>query len=63
MEMVDRLIISSHKGLNKGDYLIDDHSEGRGQENFEGKLLQFESVEFLDREAIMIYYRCKYNLS
>ena len=61
--MVNHLIISSHKGLNKGDYLIDDHSEGRGQENFESKLLQFGSVEFLDCEAIIIYFRGKYNWS
>jgi 5'-nucleotidase len=29
---VHRLIICSHKGLLKGDILIDDYKEGRGQE-------------------------------
>ena len=32
-EMVEKLIISGHKGLNKGDYLIDDYNSGKGQED------------------------------
>lgn len=46
MEMVERLIISPNKGLNKGDYLIDDNDSGRGQDQFEGKLIKFGSGEF-----------------
>ena len=61
--MVNHFIISRHKGLNKGDYLIDDHSEGRGQENFEGKILYSRSIDLQDCEAIMIYFRDKCNLS
>lgn len=41
MAMVEKLIISPNKGLNKGDYLIDDFISGNGQENFEGKVLHF----------------------
>ena len=40
-EMTTNLIICSHKGLLKGDILIDDHASGRGQELFEGKLIHF----------------------
>ena len=42
-ENVHRLIISYHKNLLIGDYLIDDKPEGRGQESFSGKLIQFGS--------------------
>jgi 5'(3')-deoxyribonucleotidase len=45
-EFVEKLIICSNKGLLKGDYLIDDHVNGKGQENFEGKLIHFGSKEF-----------------
>ncbi len=42
-EHVNRLIISYHKNLLLGDYLIDDRVEGRGQEDFTGELIQFGS--------------------
>ena len=40
-ENVHRLIISAHKGLNKGDFLIDDFKEGKGQEEFDGKIIHY----------------------
>lgn len=49
---VDRLIICSHKGLLKGDILIDDNHCGRGQENFEGRLIHFGSEKFPNWESI-----------
>jgi len=57
MEMVKRLIISPHKGLNKGDYLIDDHVSGKGQENFEGKLIHFGSDDFPDWKKVIHYLK------
>jgi len=45
-EWVKRLIISPDKFLLNGDVLIDDHVEGRGQENFKGKLVHFGSPRF-----------------
>lgn len=45
-EFVEKLIICSNKGLLKGDYLIDDNTSGKGQENFEGELIHFGSTEF-----------------
>lgn len=55
-DMIDKLILSRHKGLNKGDYLIDDILEGNGQENFEGELINFGSTEFLDWETIKKFF-------
>ena len=51
-----RLILSPNKGLLKGDYLIDDRSSGNGQENFEGKLLQFGTATFPNWIAIEDYF-------
>lgn len=47
-EWVDRLIISPHKHLNIGDFLIDDRDKGNGQDKFKGKLIHFGSSEFPD---------------
>lgn len=52
-DWVERLIISPNKSLVKGDFLIDDHTEGRGQENFEGRLIHFGSEEFQDWSTVM----------
>ena len=43
MEAARRLILSSFKGLHRGEYLIDDWTHGKGQEYFEGVLIQFGS--------------------
>jgi 5'(3')-deoxyribonucleotidase len=43
---VERLIISKHKHLNVGDYLVDDMAGGCGQEQFIGTLLQFGSKQY-----------------
>ncbi len=42
-----RLIISHHKNLNSGDYLIDDRPNN-GAKDFGGKWIQFGSQEFPD---------------
>jgi 5'-nucleotidase len=55
-----KLIISPNKGLNKGHYLIDDYTEGKGQENFEGKILQFGSEEFPDWRSIKSFFELEY---
>jgi len=53
IEMVQKLIISPNKGLNKGDFLIDDHREGRGQDTFEGRLIHFGSAQFPEWEDVL----------
>lgn len=55
MEMVNKLIITPNKGLNKGDFLIDDFISGRGQDGFEGKLIHFGSKGFENWKEIVIY--------
>jgi len=55
-EIVSRLIISPHKGLNKGDYLIDDNAEGKGQEYFEGELVQFGTERYPDWVEVKRYF-------
>lgn len=56
MEMVEKLIISPNKSLLKGDYLIDDIVKGKGQENFEGKLIHFGSEEFPNWKTVLAYF-------
>lgn len=56
LETAYKLIISPNKGLNKGHYLIDDYTEGKGQENFEGQILQFGSEAFPDWKSIRVYF-------
>ncbi len=36
-----RVILSHHKNLNKGDYLIDDNKDKNGSDKFKGKLIHF----------------------
>ena len=48
LSVVENLIITPHKNLNKGHYLIDDMASGKGQESFEGSLILFGSNEFPD---------------
>lgn len=61
MESAYKLIISPNKGLNLGHYLIDDYIEGKGQENFQGELLQFGSPEYPDWESIRKYFELELN--
>lgn len=49
-----RLIISHHKNMNKGHYLIDDR-EKNGAKEFEGELIKFGSDEFSDWQAVLQY--------
>ena len=52
---VERLIISKHKHLNVGDYLVDDMASGCGQEKFEGELIQFGSERFPNWQVVKDY--------
>jgi 5'(3')-deoxyribonucleotidase len=49
-----RLIISHHKNLNKGDFLIDDRTKN-GAGEFEGELIQFGSAQFPDWKSVIDY--------
>lgn len=55
-DFTTKLIISPNKGLLKGDFLIDDKSKGRGQDQFEGTLIQFGTGDFPDWSAVLKYF-------
>lgn len=49
-----RLILTHHKNLNKGDFLIDDRTKN-GAGEFEGKLIQFGTEEYPDWKSVLAY--------
>ncbi len=49
-----RLILSHHKNLNVGDYLIDDRLRN-GADKFKGQHIHFGTEEFPDWETILNY--------
>ena len=51
-----RLILTHHKNLNKGDFLIDSRTND-GATAFEGELLLFGSEEFPDWNSILSFFR------
>lgn len=52
-DMCERLILCNYKGLLKGDILIDDNVRGKGQENFDGKLIHFGSERFPNWKKVL----------
>jgi len=50
-----RLILSHHKHLNNGDYLIDDRHDKNGSDKFKGELIHFKSEKFPDWNAVKDY--------
>jgi 5'-nucleotidase len=59
MAVVKNLIITPHKHLNKGDFLIDDIPSGKGQDYFEGQLILFGSDEFPNWTSVTKYFKSK----
>ena len=49
-----RLILSHHKNLNKGDYLIDDRTKN-GAGEFSGELILFGGEKFPDWQVVCEY--------
>ncbi len=54
-----RLILSHHKNLNSGDFLIDDRLKN-GADKFKGEHLHFGTEDFPDWNAIIEYLFKKY---
>ncbi len=52
--MRKKLILSSHKNLHIGDYLIDDRLAS-GSEDFVGEFIHFGKDRFLDWESVLKY--------
>ena len=49
-----RLILTHHKDLNEGDYLIDDRDKN-GADKFKGELILFGKEKFPDWESVIAY--------
>ena len=49
-----RVILSHHKNLNQGDYLIDDRT-ANGADKFKGEHIHFGTEKFPDRESVLKY--------
>ncbi|HRH46361.1 MAG TPA: hypothetical protein PKY82_32245 [Pyrinomonadaceae bacterium] len=49
-----RLILSHHKNLNKGDFLIDDRTKN-GADKFEGEHIHFGTKKFPDWKSVVEY--------
>jgi len=49
-----RLILTHHKNLNKGHFLVDDRDKN-GADRFEGEWIHFGSKEFPDWKAVKKY--------
>ena len=51
-----RLILSHHKNLNRGDFLVDDRTK-HGARDFVGKHIQFGTEPFLDWPTVTAFLR------
>jgi 5'-nucleotidase len=56
-DMCDHFTITPDKSLWLGDFLIDDHDGGRGQERFGGELIHFGSVKWPDWATVLAWFR------
>lgn len=54
-----RLIMSHHKNLNHGDFLVDDRPHRSGAEKFVGEVVPFGSEEFPDWSVVLPYLRAR----
>ena len=53
-----RLILTHHKNLNKGDYLIDDRTNN-GASKFSGEFIHFGTEKFPDWKSVLDYFLIK----
>lgn len=51
-----RLILTHHKDLNRGDFLIDDRIKN-GAGEFDGELIRFGSKEFPDWKSVLVHMK------
>lgn len=52
-----RLILSHHKHLNRGDFLVDDRPTKNGADGFEGEVIPFGHTGFEDWPTVVAYLR------
>ncbi len=56
LDFCHKLILSPDKSLLSGHYLIDDMTEGKGQDGFYGKLIHFGGDRFPNWKAVEKYF-------
>ena len=54
-----RLILSHHKNLNRGDYLVDDRPHKNGADKFDGEVITFGSTKYPDWPAVTKHLRAR----
>jgi 5'-nucleotidase len=54
-----RLIISHHKNLNRGDFLVDDRSKN-GAKDFTAEWIHFGTGKFPDWDTVLEYLKQRY---
>ena len=54
-----RLILSHHKNLNRGHFLVDDLPHKNGADKFEGEVIEFGREGFRDWPAVTEYLRAR----
>lgn len=54
-----RLILTHHKNLNRGDFLIDDRPGHNGAGKFDGEVIPFGSDEFANWPTVLNYLRTR----
>lgn len=52
-----RLILSHHKNLNDGHYLVDDRTKN-GAGRFKGEHIHFGTEKFPDWKSVVVYLKC-----
>ena len=54
-----RLILSHHKDLNRGDFLIDDRPDKNGADRFAGELVVFDKVAPNEWRRVVAYLKAR----
>lgn len=54
-----RLILSHHKNLNRGDFLVDDRPKHNGAQEFEGEVIPFGESGYDDWPMVTAYLRSR----
>lgn len=54
-----RLILSHHKNLNRGDFLVDDRPTHNGAGSFAGEVIPFGAPDFPDWATVVRYLRLR----
>lgn len=54
-----RLILSHHKHLNRGEFLVDDRPTHNGADRFEGEVIPYGAADFPDWPTVVAYLKAR----